>query len=462
VAAKEIEFPRDVSLPGDIPGQVPCVVIVGRPNVGKSSLLNSLARKRIAIVEPTAGVTRDRISHLLEHEDRMFELWDTGGIGTTDDLATEVEFQIELVLSRADLVLFVVDAQEGLVSLDETISRQLRRIGRDVILVANKVDHPKHEQDSYEFLALGHGEPVPICAQHGQGRTDLLDLIVKRMPDRHHASVEDPVMKLSIVGRQNVGKSTFVNTLASEERVIVSELAGTTRDAVDVQFDWKGRKFVAIDTAGLKRKSKSSGNIDFYSLTRAYRAIRRCDVVLLMVDVVSDISKVDKQIAAVLEREHKPCIIAVNKWDTAKDRIAPGNYVDYLNARLPGLANAPVTFISAKDATNIDATIDLAESLFRQSRLEVSTAEINRVMKAAVQLNSPPVRHSKRPKFFYATQIAVGPPTILMFASNPQLIGEQYTRFLQNYFRQELPFPDIPIRLIFRARKRRDIDKESR
>ncbi len=454
MSAKEISLPASVDRSGSVSGAVPCAVIVGRPNVGKSSLLNCLAKQRISIVEPTAGVTRDRISVLIEHNGCLFELWDTGGIGTTDDLAEEVEYQIEMVLARADLVIFLVDAQEGLAPLDEKIARQLRRVERQVILAANKTDHTKHEESIVEFHKLGFGSAAPISALHSYGRTDLLDAIVASLPERH-ASVDEPVMKLAIVGRQNVGKSTLINTFAQEERVIVSEIPGTTRDAVDVRFECKGRTFVAVDTAGIRRKSKKRGAIEFYSLTRAYHAIRRCDVVLLMIDVAADISKVDKQLAAAMARECKPCVIVLNKWDLAEDRITAGDYEDYLSDALPGLGYAPASFMSALTGKNTNATLELAESLFNQARQQVPTSKLNQTLRAAATANSPQVRHGKRPKFFYVAQIAVGPPTFLIFASNPQLITEQYTRYLQNYFHLHLPFPEVPIRLIFRARSKR-------
>ena len=461
MARGEISLPGIAGLPKQPTGQVPAVVIVGRPNVGKSSLLNRLVRQRIAIVDPTAGVTRDRISAVVEHEGRFFELWDTGGIGTTDDLAAEIQVQITTVLSRADLVLFVVDAQKGLTPLDEDIARRLRRTGRTVLLVANKADHPQHEQAAVEFHALGFGPPVLLSALHGHGRSELLDRILPMLPQVHAAPVQ-PVLQLAIVGRQNVGKSTLINTLAREERVIVSETPGTTRDAVDVRFERKGRAFVAVDTAGLKRKSRLQDSIEFYSLTRAYRAIRRCNVALHMMDARADISRVDKQLAAIIDREATPCVIAVNKWDLAEGKITSERYVEYLNARLPVLSFAPVSFISALNATNIEQTLDLAESIFQQARHEVPTAKLNAALRNAAQARPPAPRHQKQPKLFYATQLAVAPPTFLIFASNPQLITAQYTRYLQNYFRTHLPFPEVPIRIIFRARPRKEKPKAAR
>ena len=459
MSAREISFPRNIPQRSEAGRQIPCAVIVGRPNVGKSALLNCLARQRISIVEPTAGVTRDRISIVIEHDGRLFELWDTGGIGTTDDLAEEVQYQIEMVLGRADLVLFVVDAQEGCTALDESITKRLRKVGRDVLLVANKVDHATHEVQAAEFHRLGFGEPATISAIHGHGRTNLLDRLVAALPESHETP-EEPAMKLALIGRQNVGKSTLINTLAREKRVIVSEIPGTTRDAVDVRFERRGRTFIAVDTAGLKRKSRLKDSVEFYSLTRAQHAIRRCDVVLFMVDVTADIAKVDKQLAGALEKETKPCVITVNKWDLAAERITPDAYVAYLNAHLPALAYAPVTFISAMTSENLDATLELAESLFVQAQQQIATSEINRALREAVQMHKPAVRHGKQPRLFYGTQIACGPPTFLIFCSEPQLITSQYTRYLQSWFREHLSIPDIPIRLVFRRRPRRGDEQE--
>jgi len=409
-------------------------------------------RRRVSIVDPTAGVTRDRISAIVEHEDTLFEAWDTGGIGTLDNLAAEVESQIEIALARADLVLFLVDAQEGLMPLDREIGRRLRKIGREVLLVANKVDHPTHEDRAIEFNELGFGPPQSLCARHGYGRHDLLNELTRRLPQAH-AQRSEPVLRLAIVGRQNVGKSTLINTLAQEDRVIVSELAGTTRDAVDVRFEHRGRTFVAVDTAGLKRKSRLADSVEFYSLTRAHRSIRRCDVVIHMLDVGAEISRVDKQLAAAVERETKPCIFAVNKWDVAEEKITTESYIEYLNAHLTGFSFAPVSFMSATNGTNIDATLGLAETLFEQSRYHVSTAKLNEVVRSCYDAHSPRAKHGKRPKFFYATQIGSAPLTFLIFASHPNLIDAQYTRYLANALRSALPFAEVPLRIFYRARK---------
>ena len=451
---------RDIALPESLgpiargAGSIPSVVIVGRPNVGKSSLLNCLARQRIAIVDPTAGVTRDRISAVIEHQERLFELWDTGGIGTPDDLAAEVESQIDSALERADVVLFLVDAQQGLMPLDEEIGARLRRLRRPVLLVANKVEHPKHEAAAAEFYTLGFGAPIFVSALNANGRTDLLTELTSRLPETHERPSE-PALRLAVVGRQNVGKSTLVNTLVGEQRVIVSDIPGTTRDAVDVRFEHKGLTFVAVDTAGLKRHSQGGNSIEFYGLVRAYRAIRRCDVALLMIDATWEISRVDKRLASAIEESSKPCVITVNKWDRAAGKFTTEEYVRYLGAHLHGLSFAPISFISAKENTNIERTLDLAQALFKQAGQRVGTPELNEVLHRAAEARAPEGSHGKRPRLFYGTQIAVAPPTFLIFASHPQLISAQYTRYLANDFRRHLPFPEIPLRIVYRARTRR-------
>ena len=455
---------REISFPQITPGAprttdaIPSVVIVGRPNVGKSSLLNCLAKKRIAIVDPTAGVTRDRISTLIQHGGSAFELWDTGGIGTPDDLAAEVERQIETALLRADVVLFVVDVQQGLLPLDQDIAARLRRIGRPVVLVVNKVEHAKHESTAAaEFERLGFPDRASISALHNHGRTDLLDLIVSKLPAAT-AAPQEPLLKLAIVGRQNVGKSTLINTLVGEERVIVSDIPGTTRDAVDVRFVRNGQTYLAVDTAGLKRKNKLADSVEFYSLNRAHRAIQRCDVVLFLIDIAAEVSRVDKELATAIETEHKPCVLVVNKWDIVGDKFTTEEYAAYLSDNLHGLSFAPISFISAKDRTNVDETLKLAQSLYEQARHQVTTGHLNTVLQRAEAARAPRGSHGKHPRLFYSTQIAVTPPTFLIFASHPQLIEDQYVRYLGKYFREHLPFPEIPLRFVFRARKKKEAD----
>jgi len=434
---------------------IPTVTIVGRPNVGKSSLLNCLARRRIAIVDSTSGVTRDRVSALIQHAGKVFELIDTGGIGipAPEEIAAEVEAQIRVALERADLILFVVDAKEGIMPLDEKIARSLRPQGKAVILVVNKVDSRKEDAAVPAFHELGFGEPSPISALHRTGRTDLLDRIVRMLPERT-AHIEEPALKIAIVGKQNVGKSTMINTLAREERVIVSETPGTTRDSVDVEFELEGKRFVAIDTAGIKKKKRLRDSIEFYSLCRSERAIRRCDVALLMLDAATEITNVDKQIARYIEEHVKPCVIVTNKWDLAEERgIEPERYVEYIRAKLPGLDYAPLSFTSAMTGKNVLETVKLAEELHEQAKRRVPTAELNRVIEEVQKARPPERKRNKQPKIFYGTQVGVTPPTIVLFAKHHDLITKNYLRYLANSFRKHLPFPEIPIRIYLRPKR---------
>ena len=324
------------------PAQIPTVVIVGRPNVGKSSLLNALARRRIAIVSPVAGVTRDRVAVLIEHEDRMFELWDTGGIGIVDqqEIAAEVEVQIEIALRSADVILFMVDAQRGFEEADHAIAKRLRRLERPILLVANKVDSAKQELALPELERLGLGEPVGLSALHHTGCRALLDRVVETLPPGRLERPPEAELRLAIVGSQNVGKSSLVNRLAQSERVIVAEIPGTTRDAIDVRFQWRGRTFLAIDTAGLKGRSKTSSPLEYYSAHRAERSIRRADVALLMLDATRDISRTDKRLAEYITEQAKPCALLVNKWDLARGLVT-GQYLQYLRAISKGCLSRP-------------------------------------------------------------------------------------------------------------------------
>jgi len=437
---------------------IPVVAIVGRPNVGKSSLLNSLAKKFVSIVDPVAGTTRDRVSAFLEFRGREFELVDTGGMGNIAPqlLAGEIEAQIGVALRKADLIVFVADAKDGLAPFDREIAARLRTLGKPLILVVNKVDSPRDEAVVGEFLELGLGEPSVMCALEGVGRTDLLERIVSLLPEASAAEAahEAPPMKLAILGRQNAGKSTLVNTLAGEERVIVSELPGTTRDAIDVQFTLGEKRFVAIDTAGVRKKVRLKERVDFYSLARAEHSIRRADVVLLLVDAQAEITDVDKKIARHIEEQVKPCIMAINKWDLAKG-IELDKYVEYIRDRLPGINFAPITFISGKTGHNVKETMGLAQALYEQANIRVNTSRINTVVEKAVSARSPAPMGRRLPKIYYGTQTGVAPPTIVLFVNDPALFPSVYARYLMNCFREELPFSEVPIRLYFRSHRAR-------
>ena len=439
---------------------LPIVAIVGRPNVGKSSLYNVLAGRRASIVDPTAGVTRDRLTTICELNGRFFELVDTGGHGIVDrdDLDEHVERQIAYAMDQAHLILFVVDAREGITPLDQATSELLRRNNRAerVRLLANKVDGPSIEVNIGEFARLGFGDPLPVSALHGFGRHDLRELISESIADAGDEVPEEPVMKIALVGKRNAGKSTFINSIAGEERVIVSEIPGTTRDSIDVRIEKDGRTILAIDTAGVRKKSKMADDVEFYAHTRATRSIRRADVVLFLIDATVSVGQVDKHLAALISAEHKPCVLVVNKWDLAKGRAGTEDYGNYLAEILPEVSYAPVAFTSAITGRNLYATMDLCAELFKQARTRVGTGPLNQVLQDAIGLRGPKAKHGRRaPKFFYATQVSTLPPTIVVFVNSPALVTSGYERFLRNRFREALPFEEIPIRLVFRARRER-------
>jgi GTP-binding protein len=440
--------------------KAPVVAIVGRPNVGKSSLLNRLAEERISIVEPTPGVTRDRVSTFVAHGDVVMEVVDTGGIGIIDrgDLAEPIDRQIDLAIDGADLILFVVDAREGLLPLDREVAARLREHPalaarpRPILLVANKVDGPQQEAGALEFYSLGFGDPIAVSALEGFGRTELLDAVVERLPPTGDIDVA-PVLSIAVVGRQNVGKSTFVNALAREERVIVSEIPGTTRDAVDVRFEKDGRTFVVIDTAGLQRRTRVKDAIEFYSQTRTDAAVRRADVVLLLIDASAEISRVDKKIADTIADLAKACVIVINKWDLSKGQVLTERYVKYLHSRLTGLTFAPVVFTTAKDGRNVQSAVDLAQHLFKKASHRVGTGELNRLVERVKTRHGPARAAGRLPKIFFATQVGVCPPTFVFFVNDPKLFRKDYQRYVENSLRDELGFQEIPLRVFFRQRQ---------
>lgn len=439
---------------------LPVVAIVGRPNVGKSSLFNALSGRRTSIVDAVPGVTRDRVTAVCELNEAYFELVDTGGHGVVDrdDLSDHVERQIRFAMEQSDVILLVVDGREGLMPLDRKTADLLRarRRADRVKLIANKVDEPHLESAIGEFTRLGFGDPHPVSAIHGHGQTALRELIVEAVKHLGDAAPPDPVIHLAIVGKRNAGKSTFINALAGEERVIVSETPGTTRDSIDVRFTKDDRTLVAIDTAGVRKKRKLADDVEFYAYTRATRSIRRADVVLFMIDATEPVGQVDKRLAKVIASEFKPCVIVVNKWDLAKGRASTEKYGDYLTRLLPQLDYAPVAFTSATDARNVLSTIDVASALFKQARTRVGTGRLNQALQRALEAQAPrPKRGHRAPKFFYATQVAVQPPTLVMFVNGPELVTENYKRFLLNRFHEMLPYEEVPIRLIFRARRDR-------
>jgi GTP-binding protein len=451
---------------------IPNVVIVGRPNVGKSSLLNWLAGRRVAIVDDMSGVTRDRVGTLVQigddPETGFFELIDTGGIGMVDrdDLGEHVEKQIENAIALADLILFVVDIRDELMPLDEEVAARLRYVHTPVILVMNKADTPEFDVRGAEFYKLGRGKPIAVSTHQNRNKSALLKLIGQMLPAEATARPAEEVMKVAAVGRPNTGKSTFINTLARAERMIVSERPGTTRDAVDVRFELDGLPFLAIDTAGVKRKAKIRENLDFYSVHRAERSIRRADVVLLFLDPTQGIARLDKQLADYIARQYKPCIFVVNKWDVMKKDAgadapqAMAKYAIAVQHAFRAMSYMPMAFITATTGKNVKAMLNLAQSMFKQAQKRVKTGSLNRVLREAVEAHPPTGRNGRNPRIYYATQVSTEPPTVVLFVNHPSLFDATYQRYLLNVFREKLPFHDIPIKLYLRARSQSTTSSE--
>lgn len=459
----------------------PQVALVGRPNVGKSSVFNWLIGQRVSIVDPTAGVTRDRVSFLLALQDdapkvlspreekrlsaaevpfippKYIELIDTGGIGVVDDdnLSEHIEAQIRFALQRANLVLFIVDAKSGIVPLDETVAQLLRKLSCPILLVANKADCDRDERNAQEFQAFGWGV-LPVSAKQKRGRVNLMEEIENALDSTcgfDAAEPEDAVMQVAIVGRRNVGKSTFINSLTHDDRVIVSEVPGTTRDSIDVRFEMDGKTFVAIDTPGFQRHREGKSNVEFYSTVRAEQSIQRADVVLLFFDAAQRVHKLDKQLATFVEDALKPCIFVVNKWDLmSKEGMATETWGEYLREQFPGLWHVPIAFITGLTGKNIKRLMSHAIMIFKQSRSRVTTGQLNKLIIAALDRNPPPLHHHHRPKVYYATQATTQPPTIVLFSNMPEAFSQTYQRYLLGVLRDELPFGEVPIRLLFRKR----------
>jgi GTP-binding protein len=463
---------------------LPRIAIVGRPNVGKSSLLNRLVRRRVSIVDPTPGVTRDRVSTVLELDaprhtprgtpSRLAELVDTGGYGvyTADggryddagvDLAAltpEIEMQIDAARAEAEVVLFVIDAQAGITALDETIARMLRERGTSgrVLPVANKVDGDEWVAHGLEAAAFGLGEPVCVSASNGYGVRELVESLYELVGDPPEEPEGEPELAVAIVGKRNAGKSTLINALAGEPRVIVSEIAGTTRDSVDVRFELEGRALVAIDTAGVRKRKSFASDVEYYAYHRMLKAIRRADVVFLLVDATTEVAQVDKKLSLELQRQYKPTVIVVNKCDKVDaDRISPEDYLKYLTEQLRGLDYAPIVFVSATEGDGLRDAVAMAFNLHQQAGHREPTARLNQLVGEILDRRGPSSRLGTQAKLYYASQVDTHPPTIALTVNRPELFEGRYERYLLNRLREALPFSEVPIRLLFSARGRKPI-----
>ncbi len=437
----------------------PLVAVVGRPNVGKSTFFNRIVGKRIAIVEDTPGVTRDRIYGDAEWLTHQFTLIDTGGIEPMkeDIISVQMRRQAELAIDTADVIIFLVDGRDGLTAADEDVAHILRRSKKPVVLTVNKVDHPKFEDTAYDFYSLGIGNPITISAEQGLGLGDLLDEVVAHFP-QHEEDEEHESTNIAIVGKPNVGKSSLVNALLGYERTIVSEIAGTTRDAVDTPFEYDGKPYVLVDTAGIRRKRAiEDETVERYSVIRSLGAIRRADVVLIVIDATQGLSEQDVKIAGYVHEEGRASVVLVNKWDAVeKDTYTMDAFKKKMAADLAFMDYVPFLFISAKTGQRVSKILELAKHAYAQNCMRVSTGKLNDVVAEAITMMEPPSDKGRRLKIYYATQVSTRPPTFVLFVNNPEMMHFSYKRYLENFIRKSFKIDATPIRLIVRARGRND------
>jgi GTP-binding protein len=441
----------------------PLVAVVGRPNVGKSTLFNRLVGERVAIVEDTPGITRDRVYGECEWRGRTFRVVDTGGLGMgeEDPLHAEIREQAELAMEEADAILFVTDVTEGLSPIDRDLADLLRRSHKPVLVAVNKADNEKREMGAPEFYELGLGEVFPIAAHQGRGVADLLDALVEALPPpAPEEEPEEDRIRLCIVGRPNVGKSSLLNAIVGDERAIVSEVPGTTRDAVDVPFELGDQRFLLVDTAGIRRPGKVQGSIEFYMVLRAERALERSDVGVLVIDGAAGLMDGDKRVGGLARDQGRGGVIFVNKWDLVRG-ISMKEYGTELRRQLPFLDYAPVVFGSALKNEGIRELLDTAADVANNHTMRISTGELNRVMREAVE-RRPYTSRGRELKLLYATQIAVKPPTFVLFVNDPKLVHFSYLRYLQNQLRAAFGFQGTPLRLQVRKRTRSGDEEEER
>ena len=437
----------------------PLVAIVGRPNVGKSTLFNKIVGKRIAIVEDTPGVTRDRIYADADWLNYKFTLIDTGGIEpeSEDIIAKQMRRQAELAIETANVIVFIVDGRAGITAADEEVADMLRRCKKPIVLVVNKVDHPKFEDTVYDFYSLGIGTPISISAEQGLGIGDMLDEVVAGF-EAIEDEDENKNIGIAVVGRPNVGKSSLVNALLGQERTIVSNIPGTTRDAIDSPFTWRENEYTLIDTAGIRRKrSIEDETVERYSVIRSLAAIRRCDIALIVVDAERGLSEQDVRIAGYVHEEGKASVLIINKWDTIeKDTYTVEEFKKKMLVDLAFMSYVPMLFISAKTGQRVNKVMEIADYAYQQNTMRISTGKLNDIVNEAVTMNDPPVNNGRRLRIYYSTQVSIQPPTFVIFVNEPDLMHFSYRRYLENYIRKSFSLTATPIHLIIRKRGEKD------
>ncbi len=438
----------------------PIVAVVGRPNVGKSTLFNKLAGERISIVQDRPGVTRDRIYADVEWLDRKFTLIDTGGMepGAEDIILKQILQQAEIAIETADVILFVCDIKQGVADDDIQVANMLRRTKKPVVLAVNKVDDMRRENmDVYEFYSLAIGEPIPISAGQMLGLGDLLDAVISEFPPEEAEEEEEDAIKVAIIGKPNVGKSSLINNILGEERLIVSNIPGTTRDAIDSPVEKDGQKFIFIDTAGMRRKSKIKEDIERFSIIRAVAAVERCDVAILVIDANEGITDQDTKIAGIAHERGKAAIIAVNKWDSIeKDDKTMNKFLKDIGNELAYMPYAPRVFISAKTGQRVNKMLETIKTVHENHALRISTGLLNDVLIEAMAMQQPPSDKGKQLRIYYVTQVSVKPPTFVLFVNDRQLLHFSYRRYIENQFREAFGFVGTPIHFIVRERNEKN------
>ncbi|EHG1763368.1 TPA: ribosome biogenesis GTPase Der [Listeria monocytogenes] len=433
----------------------PVVAIVGRPNVGKSTIFNRIVGERVSIVEDVPGVTRDRIYNSAEWLGKEFNIIDTGGIDLSDEpFLEQIRAQAEIAIDEADVIIFITNGREGVTDADEQVAKILYRSNKPIVLAINKVDNPEMRDQIYDFYSLGFGEPYPISGSHGLGLGDMLDAVRAHFPKEEEEEYPDDTVKFSLIGRPNVGKSSILNALLGEDRVIVSDIAGTTRDAIDTTYTFDGQDYVMIDTAGMSKRGKVYESTEKYSVLRAMRAIERSDVVLVVINAEEGIREQDKRIAGYAHDAGRAIIIVVNKWDAInKDEKTINVWTEDIREQFQFLSYAPIVFVSAKTKQRLNNLFPLINQVSDNHSLRVQSSMLNDVISDAVAMNPSPMDKGKRLKIFYTTQVAVKPPTFVVFVNDPELMHFSYERFLENRIREAFPFEGTPIRVIARKRK---------